>query len=196
MPEIQLPTKLMQDAIKQDTSEIKSDISTVGTELNSIRTTITDGLGTDWGEYTPFVSRLNKTPVLNVFEPLLEINGAGYLSKAIMRGVSSSTYRCDLKISIDGSLLYSGYVNALLNAVGVLTNDYIFLNSNSKFVAHAFDEILELNVMSFQFGGSPQPISYLLDQPLFFENHLLVEYKISNSVMSLPAKIEVRGGLK
>lgn len=181
MPEIHLPTKAMQEAIKLDTENIKSGISTVNSEISSM---IADGLGTDWSKYTPFYKNSGYTPkAQNVYETMFEVTGEGYLSKAIIKHPSNSAYNILLRITIDGVVKYNGTVTVTPNLVGVIEKDYLYTGTNNEWLTHLLNNLEPIGVIDTRdLGGSGTPNRcMMIGQPLFFNEHLKIEISFGNS---------------
>ena len=200
MPEIQLPTKALQESIKQDTSNIRTDLTSAHTKLNSIGTTLEEGLGTDWSEYTPFGKHGSYRPPSDVgYHTVFEVQGEGYISKAIMRHVSNSSYWIYWKVTLDGVAVYDRGATILPNMTGIVDKNHVHYDSGSYLTRVGTAGYAQLtNIDAVDILSRNQATSnavMMLEQPLFFKQSLKVEMRYTSTVL-LNVPYEIWGGVK
>lgn len=164
MPEISLPTKATQDAIKQDTTNILSQFPISG--------------GTDWSKYSPIQNSsqvvLPGTSTTNI----LNITGSGYLDIAFMLQIASPG-NIRLKVTIDGQVVHhSGGVIGSNIVIGLLNTEFL-LNDGTTGIAKVLNPY---NKTLYTFGSINQhPYTSqgggvsLLTKPIFFKSSCLVQ---------------------
>jgi len=101
MPEINLPTKATQDAIKLQTDKIGD----VQTKVTDIQNQFPISGGTDWSSYNMNLSLIGiSMPTYNVYVEALNITGQGFVSLASITNLDGA-YKYNVIFEFDGKTI-------------------------------------------------------------------------------------------
>lgn len=212
MPEISLPTKATQDAIKEKIDLIgtpnptTADTTTIMNYLKRLENKIVGvNGGTDWSKYTPYYKETYNTLISSAagYVDLLNLQGEGYMGDMLVYFTSQAgSYTKDVSILVDGIEIYKE---------GMSTSNDIFLgmvqettvkggSGNAAGIRKPTEQSL-LIVNSTGTNETTYPSKtdlkvgkmIYLKQPIFFNSSIVIKAKTN---LNCYLRILVAGGLK
>lgn len=200
MPEINLPTKATQDAIKTKTDLIGSpnpttaDTTTIMNYLKQLENKVT-GIsgGTDWSKYAPLAAHTSITVGAGNTLPIINVTGNGFVSLATL--YSSNCSSAKLRITIDGVIKHSSIEGAGI-VQGLTVPEYLSNAGSSALgvIMPTIKTVVPYSIVKpYPLTGGAAGVA-IIDKPIFFNNSLLVEL-INGDSYSRDFHCSVIGGI-